>query len=124
MSSNSLRIDTEETRAAIASFLSNVEVTIPELKNIQKNITLHNNVTNIQFEPNSIDVNISTVSNPLAYADTFNYADNTPYSNETSFAAKFENLIHRGKKHIMFWYTYRSISKSIPEIVSIYKHFI
>jgi AAA+ ATPase superfamily predicted ATPase len=115
----SLKIDANESKAAIAAFLNNVEVTIPELKNIQNNIILTDNVTNIQYETTCIDVNISSTSNPVAYIDAYGYVDSTPYSNECSFAAKFENLIQKGNNFIMFWYTYRSISKAIPEIVSL-----
>lgn len=106
----------DEAKELIATVLSNINVTIPELKCIENSIELNNNVCNIQYEPASIDYNISTSYNPVAYIDAKAYVD-TPYNNECLFASKFENLIERGKYFISFWYTYRSISKAIPEVV-------
>ena len=108
----------DDAKELIAATLSNINVTIPELKNIENSIHLNKNVCNIQYEAASIDYNMSTSNNPVAYVDAKAYVD-TPYNNECSFASKFENLIERGNYFISFWYTYRSISKSIPEVVSI-----
>ena len=112
-----------DAKASIASFINNVEVTIPELKNIQNNIqnSLYDNVTNIQYEPTSIDINISSISNPVNYVDAFGYVDNIPtYSNECSYAAKLEDLINRVNLYIIFWYSYRSITLAIPVEVNVY----
>jgi hypothetical protein len=113
------KIDSQELKLAIASFINNAQVTIPELQSIHNNIILSDDVTNIQYEPSCIDVKLSSSFNPIAYIDAYGYVDNTPYSKECSFAAQFEHLIEKGNYYIMFWYTYRAISKAIPENVSL-----
>lgn len=65
----------------------------------------------------SLDVEISSFTNPFGYADAkgFRIASEV----EIDFIAKIEELTERGSSLIPILYSFRSVSKAIPEPVRI-----
>lgn len=78
-------------------------------------IYLQDDSPNIQYLPLSIDMEMSTFSNPYSFADQQGYM--TPFVKEVELFSKIENLLDQGRVFIGILYSFRSVSKAIPEVV-------
>lgn len=99
------------------SITKNEKVTIPEVANLEK-LILEDNVPHLQFDPQCLEINLASSVNPLGYVDNKGYI--TPYNEESELAGSFEATVEHGTSLVNFLYTYRSISKALPEYVSGY----
>ena len=98
------------------SITKNEKVTIPEVASLEK-LIFEDNVPRLQFDPQCLEINLASSVNPLGYVDNKGYI--TPYNEESEVAGTFEATVEHGTSLVNFLYTYRSISKALPEYVSI-----
>ena len=92
----------------------NTNVSLPETLALGK-IVIEDLVPPIQVEPQCIEVNLASSFNSVAFLDEKGYE--TPYNFECETARKLEALIEQGNNFINFMYTFRSVSKAVPELV-------
>lgn len=80
-------------------------------------VDLTDDVPNIQCAglSSSINLEISTIFNPLGYIDYKGFPSS--FSDDIIYIAKIESLIIQGPQFINILYSFRSISKAIPELV-------
>ena len=95
----------------------NEKVAIPEVASLEK-LIFEDNVPRLQFDPQCLEINLASSVNPLGYVDNKGYT--TPYNEESEVAGTFEATVEQGTSLVNFLYTYRSISKALPEYVRIY----
>jgi cytoplasmic FMR1 interacting protein len=80
-------------------------------------VVLTDDVPNIQCVglPSSINLEMSTIFNPLGYVDYKGFPSS--FSDDIIYIAKIESLIMQGPQFINILYSFRSISRAIPELV-------
>jgi cytoplasmic FMR1 interacting protein len=68
-----------------------------------------------QYFPQSVEMGLSTISNPVSFADFKGYQSN--FGTEVELTSVLEAAIDQGQEFVWSLYAYRSVSKAIPEVV-------
>lgn len=98
----------EESKIANDIFLSEIS------KFANLSIFKSSNVPSIQSKSDSILMNVAALSNPTSYADHKGFT--VEFIKEIELARRIESLEITGNEFVQFVYSYRSISKAIPEV--------
>ena len=94
--------------------LRSEQIITPAVKLLEK-FPIVDDVPNIQFTPLSIDFETSSLSNPVAYADHVSFR--TQFGVEIEQMAKIDGVLEHGQHYVHMLYTFRSVSKAIPQLV-------
>lgn len=97
------------------TLLSSPDVIIPAVK-AMKNHVFKDGVPNIQVSPLSLEIETTPLHNPVAYADHIGYA--TQFGSEMTLIAKMDSIVEQGQGFVHMLYTFRSVSRAIPMVVS------
>ena len=79
-------------------------------------INLIDDVPSIQFVPQCIEMRLSTISNPVGYVDHRGFLTN--FGAEIEITSRIEAILDIGQEFVSLLYSFRSVSKAIPEVVS------
>lgn len=94
--------------------LDRVEVIFPEIARYSRTVSMNRDGYTTQSHPKAIEITVSSPLNPTSYVDA--KAFETNFDLEFEIIGKLENLIAIGNDFISYLYTYRSLSKALPEI--------
>jgi cytoplasmic FMR1 interacting protein len=91
------------------------EVFLPKVQDLHT-LELSDDVPNIQFSPLSIVVETTPIQNPVSYADHPAFV--TQFGSEMEQIAKMDVIVDQGQHFVHMLYSFRSVSKAIPMVVS------
>lgn len=91
------------------------DIIVPAVKALEQ-FSLSDHVPSIQFSPLCIDMSLSSFFNPIAYVDSKGFSAN--FSAEIDLTARIETSLEVGQDFLSMLYTFRSVSRAIPEVVS------
>jgi hypothetical protein len=94
--------------------LKNENVLIDEVAKLQQ-MQLDDDVPSIQYFPLSVEMELTSITNPVSYIDHKGFLPT--FTAEVDMTAKIESLVEQGQDFVNVLYTFRSVSKAIPEVV-------
>jgi cytoplasmic FMR1 interacting protein len=95
--------------------LSSADVLTAAVRDLSS-FDLADNVPNIQFSPLSIEYEKASYSNPMAAVDHRTF--HTLFASELEQISRIEQVMEQGNYFVHMLYTFRSVSKAIPSVVS------
>lgn len=110
MASLNVKLDTYDDTNSVTK---NERIFIEKLSETSQ-FNLDDNVPDLQFAPNSLNIEICSAANPLGFSDHKGYY--TTFGAEIELIAKLENAYNVGQEFVNLIYSYRSVSHAIPEI--------
>jgi hypothetical protein len=96
--------------------LNSPEIFLPRVQNLD-HFELVDDVPNIQFTPLSIVMETTSLQNPISYADHSAFI--TQFGSEMEQIAKIDEIVEHGQVFVHMLYTFRSVSRAIPMVVSV-----
>ena len=95
------------------SVATNERILIPAVEELSRYDFL-DDVPSIQFPSSSVEVDITPLQNPVAFAD--HPAFGAQFSDEMDTIAKIDEILEQGQLFVHMLYTFRSVSRAIPMV--------
>jgi cytoplasmic FMR1 interacting protein len=95
--------------------ISSPDIFIAPVK-AMRNHVFKDPVPNIQVSPLSLEIETTPFHNPVAYVDHTGFS--SQFGTEVQQIAKMEAIVERGQHFVHMLYTFRSVSRAIPMVVS------
>ena len=89
------------------------EIYFPHVQELSK-FDIVDDVPSIQFPSSSVEVDITPLQNPVAFAD--HPAFGAQFSSEMDTIAKIDTIVDQGQHFVHMIYTFRSVSRAIPMV--------
>lgn len=93
-----------------SALMSSSEVIVPPVRALGADRT--DETPNIQFSSLSVDVEMTSLHNPVDFVDHSCF--HTQFANEIEQMSKIEQLLEQGTDLVHMLYSFRSVSKAVP----------
>ena len=94
-----------------AALMSSSEVIVPPVRSLGASDRT-DETPNIQFSSLSVDVEMTSLHNPVDFVDHLCF--HTQFANEIEQMSKIEQLLDQGTDLVHMLYSFRSVSKAVP----------